>query len=288
MNKILNLGMAGLILAAVFAMTGCSTTPAYNSLPEENPNAAFFVGSWQSNDAMVAGSTGQQSYHFYADGVGEVTDLYDGKFGRRRVFRYRVSDEFIGFQFLQGTVFTDGGSFSRPYVFSADKRKITLPQADYMIGYFAEFTLTKTTPVPTPPPIPQPRPQEPEPKYANAGKVYYDYNGTGYVHLDNSVFYLCSNGKPVGYLEGGVIYAFTGRVLGYSDGSFLYKQDGDAVGCPYEGSLGVGDNVPVKKQISRVAPKQALPEKMPKAAVNNKPRLRNRYMGGVLSDVFGR
>ncbi|MDR2073210.1 MAG: hypothetical protein LBP60_07240 [Spirochaetaceae bacterium] len=185
---------------------------------------------------------------------------------------------------MNGTVFTNGGSFSRPYVFSTDKRKITFPRAEYWIGDFVEFTLTKTTPVPTPPPIPQPRPEKPEPKYENAGTIYYDYHGTGYVHLDNSVFYLCSSGKPVGYLENGVIYAFTGKVLGFTDNSYIYNRRGDATGCIY--SVSLGKDV-VKKQISKVAPKQAPPEKMPRAA-GDKPRLRNRYYGGLLSDIFGR
>jgi hypothetical protein len=275
MKKILNVGMAALILAVVFAMTGCSTTPSYDSLPEENQNAAFFVGSWLSHDALVPVSegsllseTGQQFYIFYDDGTGEVFSYKNEAVIDRRAFRYRVSDALIGFQFLQGTVFTNGGSFSRPYVFSADKREITFPRAEYGIGYFAEFTLTTTTPPPEP--------------TDNTGVVYYSYDGNGYVYMDNSVFYYCSDGKPVGYVEGGVIYAFNGSGLGFLEGDFIHDPEGKPKGARNPQQLGT--DAAQRKPVTK-APKQDVPEKMPKAAVNT-PKLRNRFFGGTLSDIF--
>jgi hypothetical protein len=284
MKKILTVGMAGVILTAILAVTGCSTTPSYSSLPEESPNAASFVGSWLSHDALVPiaegsllSATGQQFYIFYDDGTGEVFSYRNEAVIDRRAFRYRVSDELIGFQFLQGTVFTNGGSFSRPYVFSADKRKITFPRAEYWIGDFAEFTLTTTTPPPDPPPPPP----EPEPG-DNTGVVYYSYDGTGYVYMDNSVFYHCSDGKPVGYVESGVIYAFNGSGLGFLEGSFIHDLQGKPKGARRPQQLGT--DAAQRKPVTK-APKQDLPEKMSKAAVN-KPKLRNRYFGGTLEEIF--
>jgi hypothetical protein len=253
-------------------------------LPEESPNAASFVGSWLSYDALVPVSegsllseTGQQFYIFYDGGTGEVFSYKNEVVIDRRAFRYRVSDELIGFQFLQGTVFTNGGSFSRPYVFSADKREIMFPRAEYGIAYFAEFTL-KTT---TPPPDPPPPPPEPEPA-DNTGVVYYSYDGTGYVYMDNSVFYRCSDGKPLGYVETGVIYAFDGSGLGFLEGSFIHDLEGKPKGARDPKQLGT--DAAQRKTVTK-ASKQDVPEKMSKAAVN-KPKLRNRYFGGLLPEIL--
>jgi hypothetical protein len=123
---------------------------------------------------------------------------------------------------------------------------------------------------------------DPTPVENNEGTIYYQYDGTGYVYVSESVFYLCSSGKPVGYVENGVIFSFGGSVLGFYERSFIYDKQGYAVGAPDPGSLGTaaGDKKPVNK-----AYKQGLPEKQTKASVN-KPQLRNMYRGGLLSDIF--
>jgi hypothetical protein len=70
--------------------------------------------------------------------------------------------------------------------------------------------------------------------------------------------------------------------LGYYENSFVYNKAGDAVGATNSKALGTdaADKRPVTK-----AAKQGLPVKQPKATVN-KPRLRNRYVGGSLQDIF--
>ncbi|MDR2210515.1 MAG: hypothetical protein LBO65_03480 [Spirochaetaceae bacterium] len=280
-------GMTGAILAVAFLLIGCATTPSFDTLPESHPLAKDFVGTWTSNDAMVSvaygsalSTKGQQRYIFYNDGRGEIYDFNGGVETNRRVFRYRISDTLIGFQFLNGTVFTNGGSFSRPYSFSPNKRQIIFPATKYGIGSFFEFRITTTNPLPDPPPSPAPKPKP----INNTGDIFYSYDGTGYVYMDASVFYRCSDGKAVGYTQDGVIYAFSGRGLGFFDGSFIYKLDGDAIGAPDPRNLGLNaaEAKPVRK-----AGKQNLPEKGPRASVN-KQRLRNRYWGGVLQDIFGR
>jgi hypothetical protein len=284
MKKVFSL--AGSILLVAFVLMGCVTTPAFNSLPEANPLVSSFVGTWTSYNAYVSetyGSTksvvGEQCYYFYADGTGEIIDFNKGVVTNRRVFRYRLSDTLIGFQFLQGTAFTNGGSFSRPYTLSPNKRAITFPYEKLPMGAFEEFTLTKTTPEPSPPRtlVPTPEPID------NAGIIYYSYDGIGYVYRDNSVFYRCSDGKPVGYIEGGVIYSFNGPVLGFFEGLFIYDRNGYPKGAVDPKGLGL--DAPAKRQVSR-AGKQDLPAKQPKVPIN-KPRLRNGYFGGFLKDIFG-
>ncbi|MDR1901445.1 MAG: hypothetical protein LBQ88_04075 [Treponema sp.] len=278
MKKNLVFCVAGLM---AFAMIGCISTPSFTSLPEASQIAASFVGSWVSNDAIVSKSygslesvRGRQFYTFYNDGTGEVMDYNGTLLTNRRAFKYRVSDTLIGFQFLQGTVYTNGGSFSRPYILSPDNRKITFPFQKLLLGaFFAELTLLNATPPPLPPPPPRPN---------NPGQIYYSYNGIGHVYEDNSVFYLCSNGKPVGYLEGGVIYAFGGKALGFVDRSWIYNLKGDPIGAIDPKSLGL--DAEGKKPVTK-ADKQGLPAKQAGTPVN-KPRLRNGYFGGVLSDIF--
>jgi hypothetical protein len=295
-----------LILLVSFVVIGCSTFPAYDTLPETHPVAAYFIGSWWCSDAWVIvpfsdGSShsvkGQQSYYFYDDGTGEVIDTYEGVVTNRRVFRYRISDTLIGFQFLKGTLYTNGGSFSRPYVLSDDGRTITFPyEKAGIISYFSKFTITKTAPEPEPPPTLTPEPSPiplpvPAPLPApssvpapvdNSGQIYYSYDGIGYVYIDNNVFYRCSNGNPVGYVESGVIYAFSGDVLGFLEGSFIYDRNGKPLGAPDPKDL--GKDAAGKKSVTK-AGKQSLPAKQSKSTVN-KPKLRNGYFGGVLRDMF--
>jgi hypothetical protein len=127
----------------------------------------------------------------------------------------------------------------------------------------------------TPPP-PQP------PQGDSSGTIYYSYNGTGYVYLSESVFYLCSSGKPVGYVEGGTIYAFNGRVLGFYENAFIYNRNGNPVGA--NDSKRLGTDASARKSVTK-ANKQDIPEKQPKNSVP-RPRLKNGYFGGSLLDIF--
>jgi hypothetical protein len=136
-------------------------------------------------------------------------------------------------------------------------------------------------PRPIPPP-PSPKPYEPPEEPVNNGTIYYQYDGTGYVFLDENVFYLCSSGKPVGYVENGVIYSFGGSALGFYESRFIYTLNGNPVGATDSKSLGrdAANRRPVSK-----ANKQDLPAKRPHVSVR-KPRLKNAYIGGSLRDVF--
>jgi hypothetical protein len=153
-----------------------------------------------------------------------------------------------------------------------------------LFGSWTLFDGASYAPSPAPPPRPRPVPSpKPEEKpIDNAGTIYYSYNGTGYVYFSESVFYLCSNGQPVGYVENGVIYAFAGRVLGFYESPFIYSRSGNPVGANNPKSLGtdaVGKRAVIK------ADKQDLPPKEPRDSVR-KPRLKNAYIGGSLRDVF--
>ena len=290
MKKNTNLSVTCLLLLTVLVITSCSSTPSYSSLPETNPITASFVGSWVSNDAYVSESygsvksvKGRQFYTFYEDGTGEILDYNGSLLTNRRVFRFRATDTLIGFQFLKGTVFTNGGSFSRPYSFSSDKRSITFPDAPYGIGSFAAFSMQKATPPPLPPPPPLPAP-EPTPAGSinNAGIIFYSYDGTGYVYYDNAIFYRCSDGKPVGYVESGAIYGFNGTALGFLERSYIHDLNGYPIGTTYSNKLGMDDKD--KKPVNKAA-KQDLPAKQTRVPVK-KPSLRDMYFGGVLQDIF--
>jgi len=285
MKKSLNL--IGQFVFISFVMLGCATGPSFKSMPENSPISNDFVGTWvgdlvEYNYSGLTRNTyivGQQYYIFFDDGTGEIYGYKDGRVSHREVFRYRVSGTTLGFQVLNRTVFTGGGTFSRQYNFSFDKNQIHFPDMkDNILRFYDEYSLTKVLPTPEPHPtiVPERIPVN------NAGTVFYSYDGRGYVYIDNSVFYLCSNGRPVGYIEDGVIYAFKGNVLGFFDGSFIYTKNGYPIGAANPKSLGV--DASDKKSVTK-ANKQNLPDKESKAAVN-RPRLRNGYYGGVLSDIF--
>jgi hypothetical protein len=141
------------------------------------------------------------------------------------------------------------------------------------------------TPPPAPPPAPQPAPppSPPTPPQGdNSGTVYYSYDGTGYVYLSQGVFYLCSSGRPVGYIDAGVIYAFSGRVLGFYESTFIYNRNGNPVGADDPKRLGI--NADGKRNVAK-ANKQGVPVKQPKEPIN-RPRLKNGYFGGSLRDIF--
>jgi hypothetical protein len=289
MNKKLIFCVAGLALLAGFL----GAAPSFNSLPEMNQPANVFIGPWMSNDAHVSESygsarsvIGRQFYVFYDDGTGEIVDYNGDILTNRRVFQYRFSDTLIGFRFLKGTIFTNGGSFTRPYSLSGDGRQLTFPYQKNGISYFAEFTLAKTTPPPAPPPpppepLPEPLAPSAEP-INNSGQIYYSYDGTGYVYKADSVFYRCSNGRPLGYVEGDVIYSFAGKALGFVEKSWIYNLKGYPVGAADPKYL--GNDAAAKKPVSKAA-KQGLPAKQTRTPVN-KPKLRDGYFGGVLSDIF--
>jgi hypothetical protein len=116
----------------------------------------------------------------------------------------------------------------------------------------------------------------------NTGIVYYSYNGTGSVYFSENVFYLCSSGRPAGYVEGGTIYDFSGRVLGFYENRFIYDKNGNPVGADDPKRLGT--DAAVKRSVSK-ANKQDVPAKQPKDSVK-KPRLKNAYVGGTLQNVF--
>jgi hypothetical protein len=175
-------------------------------------------------------------------------------------------------------------------------------------GVFAEFSDTIPTNfpkftlgvsyalkkyIPTPPasrpypvyPAPTPQYSEPEPPPVvkpQAGTVYYQYNGIGYVYFNESVFYLCANGRPVGYLEGDIIYAFSGKVLGFYAHPFIHDRQGNTIGADDPKKLGT--DAAAKRQVSKAA-QQDVPVKGPQQFIN-KPRLKNAYYGGLLSDIF--
>jgi hypothetical protein len=270
-----------LALAAIgIGFAGCATVPTFESLPEvPHPNAKAFIGSWiaenvdDSFEAKQLGLTGRKYIvTFYDDGTAET--LSSG--GERSVWKYRVTDTRLGVLDLKYTQFATNG-LSRPYTLSADKQSIYLPHAKISLIYFVwETKLTKMTTPPPPPPRPKPEPVD------NKGTIYYSYDGEGYVYIDDSVFYRCSTGKPVGYTEGGVIYAFEGDVLGFFEGYFIYDRNGYPKGAPDPKNLGT--DAAGKKQV-RKAEKQSLPAKGTKTAAA-KPRLRNGYFGGVLQDIF--
>jgi hypothetical protein len=144
-------------------------------------------------------------------------------------------------------------------------------------------------PPPPPPSPPKPRPVDPSPRLEeppveknNGGTIYYQYDGTGYVFVSENVFYLCYNGRPVGYIERGVIYSFGGAVLGFYEKSFIYDRNGNPVGAADPKSLGT--DAAGKKSVTK-ANKQDVPVRQTQASVN-KPRLKNGYFGGSLRDVF--
>ncbi|GMO42990.1 MAG: hypothetical protein Pg6C_04640 [Treponemataceae bacterium] len=138
-----------------------------------------------------------------------------------------------------------------------------------------------------PPPAPRPRPSPPPapappPPVPVSGTVYYSYNGIGYVYISEGVFYLCSDGRPVGYTDAGVIFAFGGRVLGFYENAFIYDRNGNPVGADDPKRLGT--DAAAKRSVTK-ASKQALPVKQPKQSVT-RPRLKNGYFGGSLQDIF--
>jgi hypothetical protein len=135
---------------------------------------------------------------------------------------------------------------------------------------------------PYPQPAPYIPPEEPPVEENNEGTIYYQYDGIGYVYVSESIFYLCSSGRPVGYIERGVIYSFGGAVLGFYEKSFIYDRNGNPVGAANPKSLGT--DATGKKPVTKAA-KQDVPVKQPQASVN-KPRLKNGYFGGSLRDVF--
>lgn len=112
--------------------------------------------------------------------------------------------------------------------------------------------------------------------------VYYQYNGIGYVYLSEDVFYLCYDGKPAAYIEGGVIYSFDGAVLGFYEEPFVFNKNGDAIGAADPQFL--GRDAATKKRVNKSL-KQKAPFKQAKGAFN-KPYLQNRYIGGLLEDIF--
>jgi hypothetical protein len=87
----------------------------------------------------------------------------------------------------------------------------------------------------------------------------------------------------VGYVEDKAIYSFGGYVLGYYDGKFVYGKNGDTVGASDPKALGT--DAAAKQSVTK-AGKQAVPEKQLKAVTLIQPRLKNRYIGGSLRDVF--
>ncbi|MDR2551870.1 MAG: hypothetical protein LBD31_01700 [Treponema sp.] len=102
------------------------------------------------------------------------------------------------------------------------------------------------------------------------------------MYLSDAVFFQCSDGKPLGYVEGGAIYTFGGRCLGFMEGNFVYDLKGYPKGAVDPKSL--GKDAQAKKPVTQ-AVKQNLPEKQSQVPVT-KPKLRNGYFGGLLSDVF--
>ncbi|GHU80536.1 hypothetical protein FACS189468_0620 [Spirochaetia bacterium] len=159
------------------------------------------------------------------------------------------------------------------------------------VGVGFKFAKKVTPPAPRPTPAPQPKPTptpQPTPPPAppveqqQAGTVFYQYDGTGYVYLTDNVFYLCTNGRPVGYREGDTIYAFSGKVLGFYANAFIYDIRGNPVGADDPQKLGT--DAAARKQASK-APQQDVPAKSPKQSVD-KPRLKNGYFGGSLNTVF--
>jgi hypothetical protein len=157
----------------------------------------------------------------------------------------------------------------------------------YRIGLLVSFYAPLLSgsilrPAPRPAPQPQPAPPPPPPPAPPSGVIYYDYNGTGYVYLSDAVFYHCSDGNPLGYGEGGAIYAFNGRCLGFLEDNFIYDLKGLPKGAVDPISLGL--DAQAKKPVTQEA-KQSLPAKQSPVPVT-KPKLSNTYRGGLLSDVF--
>jgi hypothetical protein len=147
-------------------------------------------------------------------------------------------------------------------------------------GHFAP-SYRPPPPAPRPQPSPPPAPAPPPPAPVS-GTVYYSYNGIGYVYFNEGVFYLCSDGRPVGYVDAGVIFAFGGRVLGFYENAFIYDRNGNPVGADDPKRLGT--DAAAKRSVTK-AGKQALPVKQPKQSVT-RPRLKNGYFGGSLQDIF--
>jgi hypothetical protein len=297
------IGMTALLFTLAATALGCASFldsgSSFKSLPETSEYMKLFDGPWMSHDAYsrvsegsIMSQRGPQFYVFYEDGTGEILDygteenLKKGIYTNRRVFRYRVSDTYIGFDFMSGSKITGGGNFTRPYTVSADKRRITFPYQKAFIGEYAEFSIDTNKPPPDPPPPPPPPPEPPaEPGVNNAGRIYYDNEGTGYVYLGgDSVFYRCRDGKPLGYVEQGLIYAFTGQGLGVLQGNFIHDTRGYPLGAVDPKDLGTQA---ADKRVPRKAEMQNLPPKQPRAPFT-RPRLRHRYFGDLLADMFPR
>jgi hypothetical protein len=265
------------ILVTILVLVGCASAPPFDSVPENSPlHAKAFIGSWAGEQSYGP----KLHYTFYDDGtVVELIYSKEGSSPVRNVYRYRVSGERLALLKLEGIVWMPSSGYSRPYILSEDKRSMRWPREKVgSSNLFTEIVLTKISPdEPLPPP-----PPEPVDPADNAGTIFYSYDGVGYVYLSQNVFYRCSDGKPVGYTEGGVIYAFPGDVLGFLEGSFIYAKNGYPMGAPDPKNLGMdaqGKKVPTK------AGKQDLPVKGTKDSVT-KPRLRNGYFGGTLADMF--
>lgn len=291
MRRVVNCSVMGAILAAVFVLAGCqslATIGSVESLPNDPALAKELAGMW-TNDPNSGFSV---CAFFYEDGMVEIFSKM-GLVEKREVAQIRVTSTTWAIRNLKGVSFVAG--VTRPIKLSADKRQIFFPEVKaggvllaLLNAKMVADTWTKIIPPAKPPvtlvpdldPIPDPKPTI---SIDNAGTPFYSYDGTGYVYMDNSVFYLCSDGKPAGYVEGGVIYAFAGKALGfYDDQKFIYDLKGNPKGALNPKNLGKDAEKP--KKVSKAA-KQALPTKGAKTPVT-KPPLRNGYFGGTLADIF--